>query len=65
VSATNREGYDGPTPLSDVEILILKDYILLLQPIEEQTNILSGESYVTGEELWGQARTGAKISTGL
>lgn len=47
-AATRREGYSGPAPLSHEDLNILQDYILLFKPIDDMTNILSGENYVTG-----------------
>lgn len=50
-TASKRVGYERPEPLTEEEVHILQDYVVLLKPIDEMTNILSGETYATSMEL--------------
>lgn len=45
--ATRRDGYTGPRALSPEEVAIVEDFVLLMDPVNEMTEILSGEYYST------------------
>jgi hypothetical protein len=50
-TAAKRHGYEGPKPLDPAELAIVEDFVSLLDSVNEVTETLSGENYVTGRHF--------------